>query len=640
MVKYAALFCILFGLFLAPDAASAHCRFTHPHHCAEQLGKTIFGGVKKRAKMIWDDPLGVTLNPIKVIDESIPTPMSLVEYIAKNPDEIIEIAQNPTAGVVGAPLALLIADSRNAALKNGTNPIPPDVRTYMEPLFDKDLLDSVRYTTDSDLWDGLAQFIALHTVARAVTLINVVVFKDETGDDSPENVSLWAHELFHVRQYEDMGLLPFAATLTHSPGRGGNIEGPAYRFDLLFRWRYDDRTSSPFDGTRTVSADLLVGLGDKCMAATGSTVLSLIVLQTCDALDPLQQWRSTRAGELRTPGDLCADVRGGSLANRTPLHLFDCNQTKAQIFDHTGRGELRSALRDDDLCVEVAGGNTTNGTPIQVFDCNRTSSQIWKRPLTLLLATSNQLGSSIIGLGSKCMAASGTGLRSPVVLQTCNPLSPGQQWRMTAAGELRTPQDFCLDVRGGQTANRTPLQLFDCNRTASQKFRFTKDDNVMTALKDGLCVEAAGGNTADGTAVQVFDCNGTLSQEWKISANERCMRADGQNLRDAVRLAECDKADQNQHWALDDNVGELKLISAPDRCLDVSGGQSANRTPLQIFDCNGTKSQIIDFTRQFEMRSQITNNKCVEVPGGNSASSDPLQIFDCNGTASQLWNPL
>jgi hypothetical protein len=639
MIKRTALLGMLCGLLLVPDLASAHCRFTHPHHCVENLGKRIFGGVKKRARMIWDDPLGVGINPIKVIDESIPTPLSFVEYAIKNPDEIVEIVQNPTAGVVGAPLALLIADSRNAALKNGTSPIPPDVRTYMEPLFDKDLLDSVRYTTDSDLWDGLAQFIALHTVADAVTLVNVIVFKDETGANSPDNVSLWAHELFHVRQYEDMGLLPFAATMTLSPGTGGNIERPAYRFDQFFSWRYDDRSGSRFDGTRTVSADLLVGLSDKCMAATGSTVRSPIVLRTCDANDRLQQWRLTRSGELRTPDNLCADVRGGVDANRTPLQLFDCNRTKAQIFDYTRRGEFRSALRDD-LCVEVAGGNTANGTPIQVFDCNRTASQFWKRPLTLLLATSNQLGSSIIGLGSKCMAASGTSLRTPVVLQTCNPLSPGQQWRLTATGELRTPQDLCLDVQGGRTANRTPLHLFDCNRTASQKFRFTADDNLLSALKDGLCVEAAGGNTADGTAVQVFECNGTLSQEWNISANERCLRADGQNLRDAVRLTECDKADQNQHWALDDNVGELNLISAPDRCLDVSGGQSANRTPLQIFDCNGTKSQIFDFTRKFEIRSQIKNNKCVEVPGGNFAGSDPLQIFDCNGTASQLWNPL
>jgi hypothetical protein len=589
--------------------------------------------------MIWDDPLGVAINPIKVIDESIPTPMSFVEYAVKNPDEIVEIVKNPTAGVVGAPLALIIADSRNAALKNGTSPIPPDVRTYMEPLFDKDLLDSVRYTTDSDIWDGLAQFIAVSAGANAVTLVNVVVFKDETGFSSPDNIPLWAHELYHVRQYRDMGLLPFAATITLSPGKGGNIERPAYQFERVFTWRYNDRTGSSFEGTRTVSADLLVGLGDKCMAATNSTARSPIVLQTCNANDQLQQWRLTRSGELRTPNDLCADVRGGVDANRTPLQLLKCNQSKAQIFDYTSRGEFRSELRDG-LCVEVAGGNISDGTPIQVFDCNRTASQFWKKPLTLLLATSNQLGSSIVGLGDKCMATAGTGLRSPIVLQTCNPLSPRQQWRLTATGELKTPDGLCLDVRGGQTANRTPLQLFDCNRTASQRFEFTADDNLLSTLTDGLCIEAAGGNSTDGTPVQVFECNGTLSQEWNISANERCLRADGQNLRDAVRLAACDKSDWNQHWAMDDNVGELKLISAPDRCLDVSGGRSANRTPLQIFDCNGTKSQSFDFTRKFEIRSKIASNKCVDVPGGNFAGSDQLHIFDCNGTAAQLWNPL
>jgi hypothetical protein len=58
----------------------------------------------------------------------------------------------------------------------------------MAPLFSEELLDySVRYSTDSDLWNGLAQFTALHTTAGAVTLVNVIVFKDETGANSPDS---------------------------------------------------------------------------------------------------------------------------------------------------------------------------------------------------------------------------------------------------------------------------------------------------------------------------------------------------------------------------------------------------------------------------------------------------------------------
>jgi hypothetical protein len=503
-----------FCLALVSTLAKADCKFTHPHHCIQSAGEKIFGGVKKRAKMIIDDPLGTSLNPIKVIDEGIPTPVSFVEYVVKNPDETIAILKNPTAGVVGMPLAVFIADSRNAALKNGTRPIPHDIKPYMAPLFSEEFLDSVRYSTDSDLWDGLAQFIALHTTAGAVTLVNVIVFKDETGANSPDNIRLWAHELFHVQQYSDMGLLPFAATLTLSPGMNGSIERPAYNFDRDFERLYNDRTGSRFSGIRTVSADLMVGLGGKCMAATRTTRQSSVVLDYCSPTLDLQQWRLTFSGELRTSNNLCLDIRGGRPDNRTPLQIFECNGTKAQRFEFTKHGELKTPLRQN-LCVEVAGGNTVDGTPIQTFDCNRTASQFWRKPLTTLIAAAQPLG-----------------------------------------------------------------------------------------------------------------------------ANARCLRVDLPIRRSLIRLAECNKQDRWQHWAIDRNTGALRLINFPEMCLDVRGGRPDNRTPLQLFECNGTRAQRFTFTKSFQLQSHVGPGRCVDVPGSNIMGNEPIQSFECNGTLAQLWNPM
>jgi hypothetical protein len=62
-----------------------------------------------------------------------------------------------------------------------------------------------------DLFDispsGLAGFAIRNGNAAAVTLIDTVVFSDESHI---RNLALWAHEIHHVQQYEDWGIAGFA----------------------------------------------------------------------------------------------------------------------------------------------------------------------------------------------------------------------------------------------------------------------------------------------------------------------------------------------------------------------------------------------------------------------------------------------
>ena len=174
----------------------------------------------------------IVQSPYQIIDKTIPSPIPFAVYIFKNPDEIIKLAKNP-ANIVGAPLAGIIADSRNKVLKRGTRRLPMEVRrSYFEGKFSEKLLNSVRYTTGNSIFNGIAPKISLSTQAGAITLMNVIVFKKSTGASSPESISTWAHELFHVRQYERMGLMSFAKTLTiHGyKNKKSPIEEPAYEY--------------------------------------------------------------------------------------------------------------------------------------------------------------------------------------------------------------------------------------------------------------------------------------------------------------------------------------------------------------------------------------------------------------------------
>ncbi|MFF8810454.1 ricin-type beta-trefoil lectin domain protein [Streptomyces omiyaensis] len=110
----------------------------------------------------------------------------------------------------------------------------------------------------------------------------------------------------------------------------------------------------------------------------------------------------------------------------------------------------------------------------------------------------------------------------------------------------------CVDVAAANTANGTPVQLYDCNGTAAQNWTVGADGSIRAL---GKCLDAASGGTADGTLVQLWDCNGSGAQRWAVSG-----------ARDIVNIQ-------------------------ANKCLDATGNSSANGTRLQLWTCAGTPNQ-------------------------------------------------
>ncbi|WP_030344587.1 glycoside hydrolase family 16 protein [Streptomyces sp. NRRL S-1022] len=114
----------------------------------------------------------------------------------------------------------------------------------------------------------------------------------------------------------------------------------------------------------------------------------------------------------------------------------------------------------------------------------------------------------------------------------------------------------------------------------------------------GKCVDVAGANSANGTPVQLYDCNGTGAQAWTVGSD-----------------------------------GTLRALG---KCLDVSGGGTADGTPVQLWDCNGSTAQ----KWALPAARDIVNpqaNKCLDVTGNNAANGTRLQIWTCTGGANQKW---
>ncbi|MEV5172287.1 lectin [Streptomyces flaveolus] len=115
----------------------------------------------------------------------------------------------------------------------------------------------------------------------------------------------------------------------------------------------------------------------------------------------------------------------------------------------------------------------------------------------------------------------------------------------------------------------------------------------------GKCLDVAGANSADGTPVQLYDCNGTNAQQW--------------------------------------TVGSDGTIRALGKCLDVTGNSTADGAKAQLWTCTGGANQKWTVTAAHDIVNPQAN-KCLDVTDNNSANGTRIQIWSCTGGANQKWN--
>ncbi|MFJ2606271.1 RICIN domain-containing protein [Streptomyces sp. NPDC087425] len=121
-----------------------------------------------------------------------------------------------------------------------------------------------------------------------------------------------------------------------------------------------------------------------------------------------------------------------------------------------------------------------------------------------------------------------------------------------SGGAIRGLAGKCADVAEANSANGTPVQLYDCNNSAAQRWTVGADGTIRAL---GKCLDVAGGGTADGTPLQLWDCTGGPAQQWAVS-------------------------------------GANDIVNPQaNKCLDVKDNSSANGARLQLWTCAGTANQ-------------------------------------------------
>jgi chitinase len=129
-----------------------------------------------------------------------------------------------------------------------------------------------------------------------------------------------------------------------------------------------------------------------------------------------------------------------------------------------------------------------------------------------------------------------------------------------------------------------------------------------------------------------------------VGAN-KCLDVSGGGSADGTVIQEWDcNSSAAQAFRVDDLGGGLSRLVNPGsgKCVDVAAAGTANGTQIQLWDCNGTGAQSFRIGDAGGGAVTLVNSnsgKCVDINAQGTANGTKVQLWDCNGTIAQLWHP-
>ncbi|KAJ3512324.1 hypothetical protein NLJ89_g3579 [Agrocybe chaxingu] len=91
-------------------------------------------------------------------------------------------------------------------------------------------------------------------------------------------------------------------------------------------------------------------------------------------------------------------------------------------------------------------------------------------------------------------------------------------------GTMIHPNDImekCLDVRGANFANGTPVQIYDCNQTPAQRWFLNRGSTKVQLAGTNFCLDA-GSTPGNGVGLKIWQCYDNLpSQQWYFTDDSR-----------------------------------------------------------------------------------------------------------------------
>jgi Ricin-type beta-trefoil lectin domain/Glycosyl hydrolases family 16 len=103
---------------------------------------------------------------------------------------------------------------------------------------------------------------------------------------------------------------------------------------------------------------------------------------------------------------------------------------------------------------------------------------------------------------------------TPVQVYTCNGTN-AQRWTVVQAGSTLQALGKCMDIDAGGTADGTTVDLYQCNNTGAQVF-IPESNGSLYNPQSGKCLDDTNWSTTPGTQLQIWDCTGNANQKWNL----------------------------------------------------------------------------------------------------------------------------
>jgi beta-glucosidase len=130
-------------------------------------------------------------------------------------------------------------------------------------------------------------------------------------------------------------------------------------------------------------------------------------------------------------------------------------------------------------------------------------------------------------------------------------VAPGTTSTGGSTGAITGYEGLCLDVRGANSADSTPVQVYTCNGTNAQQWTVESNGTVQAL---GKCLDVTAAGTANGTKVQLYTCNGTGAQQWQAQSNGELINSNSGSCLDDTGFG--GSGTQVQIWACGDGSNQ------------------------------------------------------------------------------------
>jgi GH25 family lysozyme M1 (1,4-beta-N-acetylmuramidase) len=221
--------------------------------------------------------------------------------------------------------------------------------------------------------------------------------------------------------------------------------------------------------------------------------------------------------------------------------------------------------------------------------------------------TVGPVGPVHLDLNGKCLTDAGNSAAAGTTAEiwTCNG-SAAQAWRYVQDGTLRI-HSKCLTIRAG-AQNGWKVRLEPCTDGARQQWRLAYPRAVNPSLGGrtlmlrnrgtGKCLADPGWGKTNGTRVVIWSCTGYQNQVWTLPAGPAAAQI-------------------------------------PGMCLDDNGNQTADGTKVDIWTCDGSAAQ----AWRVQAGGTVTvHGKCLDVSGSAVSAGTPVELRSCDGSLGQQWH--